>query len=428
MKSRRIFTSAVVLALITTLIISGCAPKAESPSSGPLQAVKVAVIADLTGPYSPYAAPSAEGFKAYFDRLSEKGIGIEGAEVEVLLYDMGGKAPKGMEAMHQAAADGAITVFSSMASVVQPTINLAETYKLTHVCVSPGVTGLWSDWVYPFSNPSLSDIVAALLDSSLIVWEKQGKPGKPVIGMLIYDSLPGHVATMGFSKPCDGQSVPYVEQKGIEYVEEWFPMDATDLSPQIARLKRAGVDMILMGGTSTHVVAALRAMELQGLDASQLALVAIVDMADLLALAGADLFENVYIQSMGYNPFHEPGIEDPPGAIVSKELWEEKYPGEYLKNSFTWGIMGGTIVEEALRLALKEVSADELTGETFRDHGLNQITNFTAQGLIQPPGLNWRPGVGNHPGPCSFNLWQVRGGYTYEVVDHVECAYIYCKL
>ena len=428
MKSRRIFISAVVPALITMLIIGGCAPKTEAPPSVPLQVVKIAAIADLTGPYSSYAAPSAEGFKAYFDRLSEKGVGIEGAEVEVLLYDMGGLAPKGMEAMHQAAEEGAVTVFSSMASVVQPTVNLAETYKLTHVCVSPGVTGLWSDWVYPFSNPSLSDIFAAMLDSTLIVWEKLGKAGKPVIGVLIYDNLAGHVATMGITKPCDGQSVPYMEQEEIDYIAEWFPMNATDLSPQIARLKRAGVDMILMVGTSSHVVAALRAMRLQDLDASQLVLCAIVDMADLVALAGADLFENVYIQSMGYSPFHEPCIEDPPGAIVSKELWEEKYPGEYLKDSFTWGIMGGTIVEEALSLALKEVSADQLTGEAFRDHGLNQITNFTAQGLIQSSGITWRSGVGNHPGPCSFSLYQVRGGYTYRVVDNVECAGIRCKL
>ena len=151
-------------------------------------------------------------------------------------------------------------------------------------------------------------------------------------------------------------------------------------------------------------------------------------MADLVALAGADLFENVYIQTMGFSSFHEPGIEDPPGAIVSMELWEEKYPGEYLKDSFSWGVMGGIIVEEALSLALKEVSADELTGETFRDYGLNQVTNVTGGGLMQPPGLTWRPGVGNHPGPCSFVLWQFKGGYTHKVVDYVECAGIRCKI
>ena len=59
---------------------------------------------------------------------------------------------------------------------------------------------------------------------------------------------------------------------------------------------------------------------------------------------------------------------------------------------------------EAFRLALEKVAAEELTVESFREHGLNRITDNTAGGLQGGP-ATWRAGVGNHEGPCSLFIW-----------------------
>ena len=81
---------------------------------------------------------------------------------------------------------------------------------------------------------------------------------------------------------------------------------------------------------------------------------------------------------------------------------------------------------EAFRLALEKVAPEELTGESLREHGLNRVTDYTAGGLLGGP-VTWRAGVGNHDGPCSYFIWQYRGGHTYLQYKTEQCPYVKCK-
>jgi ABC-type branched-subunit amino acid transport system substrate-binding protein len=415
-----------VVVLLVLFILGACAPKAEAPPVTPAKEVKFAHVADLTGPNAAYIAPGFEGAKAYFEWLNEKEGGIDGVQLIVTTYDMAGTMPKAYEAVQRAIDDGAVLIFSNSSTVTEPTIKLAEANKIPHMTVSPGIKGLWSDWLYPNSISAMGDVYPSMLDAILALWEKQGKPGKPKVGVLTFSAFAGHLVHRGFFDSCEGYEVPYIEQKGVEYVKEMFPPTATDLTAQISKLKDAGVDKIIFGGTVGSAVAALKAMSLVNWDPSNLFVGLIVSASELAAQAPPELVENVNIQSAIWSALAEPGLEVPPGMPLVRDLWEEKNPGKPIADLFSGGILQAMVCHETFRLALDKVSPEKLTGELLREHGLNRVTNYTAGGLLGGP-VTWRADVGNHDGPCSYFIWQYRGGHTYLQYKTEQCPYVKCK-
>ena len=418
-----------LLILVTVLALSAmhaCKQAAEAPPAALAKEVKVAVVSDLTGPNAAYIARTLEGTKAYLEWQNEKGGVIEGVPLDVTIYDMAGSMPKAYEAVQRAIDDGVVAIFSNSASSTEPTLKLAEANKIPHIAGSPGVKGLWSDWLYATNVNAMGDVYPSILDAILALWEKQGKPGKPMVGVLTFDSMAGHMVHRGFFDPCEGYPVPYIEQQGVEYVKEMFPTEATDLTAQIAKLKDAGVDEIIFGGPVGTAVAALKAMSIVNWDPSHCFVGLIVSISDLVAQAPSDLVENIHIQSTQWSGVAEPGLEDPPGMPLVRELWEEKNPGKPIADTFTYGLINAMVGSDAFRLALEKVAPEELTGELLREHGLNRITDNTAEGLLGGP-VTWRAGVGNHGGPCSYFIWQYRGGHTYLKYHMEQCPNIKCK-
>ena len=267
-----------------------------------------------------------------------------------------------------------------------------------------------------------------LLEASRKFWEEEGKPGKPVVGLLVQSTMSGALFALGFVQPCDGYEVPYAEVKGVEVITEKFAVDSTDLTPQMARLKEAGAEKYLIGGGSSNAVAALKAMKVLGLDPKDAVIAFITASSDLITLADPELIENVYIQSTLWSGLAAPGGKQPQIMPLAAELWEIKHAGEPLHDVFLYGMITAMATEEAIGLALEEVSADELTSETLKEHGLNRVTDFTADGLLAEPGITWRAGVGNHDGPCSWFIWQFREGYNHLVYQQETCPYIKCTI
>jgi branched-chain amino acid transport system substrate-binding protein len=425
MKRISIISAAILLVLF---ILGACAPKAEAPPGAPAKEVKIAFITDVTGPQAIYLSNGTDGSVGYLDYVNEEKGGIDGVKLDVTIYDIAGSAGKVKEAQQRAKEDGSIAVLSNVTQVTEAALDTIAANRMPQICGNPGVAGLWSDWVYPCNLNTLHDIGANLLDGTLAIWEEEGKPGKPVVGLVVQSTMSGALFALGFAQPCDGYEVPYAEVKGVEIITEKFAVDSTDLTPQMARLKDAGAEKFLIGAGSSNAVAALKAMKVLGLDPKDAMIAFITASSDLITLADPELIENVYIQSTLWSGLAAPGGKQPQIMPLAAELWEKKHAGEPLHDVFLYGMITAMVAEEAIGLALEEVSADELTSETLKEHGLNRITDFTADGLLAEPGITWRAGVGNHDGPCSWFIWQFREGYNHLVFQQETCPYIKCTI
>ena len=427
---KKLKTIALVI-LVTVLALSAmhaCAPKADVPPGAPVKEVKVAYITDLTGPQSAYMGAASDGTLAYLDYMNEEKGGIDGVKVDLTVFDIAGSAGKVQEAQQRAKEDGAIVVLSNLTQVTEAALDLIETNKMPQICISPGFAGVWSDWLYPAQLGSIHDIGANLINATLVIWEEEGMPGKPVVGLAVMSTMSGALFCLGFVQPCTGYEVPYAEVKGVEVITEKFAVDSTDLTPQLARLKEAGAERFIIGGSGANSVAALKAMKVLGLDSKDVVIAFTTSASDLITLADPELIENVYLQTILWSGLAAPGGKQPQAIPLATELWENKHAGEPLHDNFLGGVTTTMATEEAIRLALEKVSAVELTSETLKEHGLNRVTDFTAGGLLAEPGITWRAGVGNHDGACSWFVWQFREGYNHLVYQEKNCPYIKCKL
>ena len=427
---KKLKTMALVI-LVTVLALPAmhaCKQAAEAPHGALAKEVNIAFITDVTGPQAAYLSNGTDGSMGYLDYMNEEKGGIDGVRVNVTLYDIAGSAGKVKEAQQRAKEDGAIAVLSNVTQVTEAALDTIDTLRMPQICGNPGVAGLWSDWIYPCNLNTLHDIGVNLLDGTLAIWEQEGKPGKPVVGFAVMSTMSGALVSLGFVRPCKGYDIPYAEVKGVEVITERFAVDSTDLTPQLARLKEAGAEKYIIGGGGPNAVAALKAMRVLGLDPKDAVISFTTASADLVALADPEIIENVHIQSTLWSGLSAPGDKQPQIMPLAAELWEKKHAGQPLHDVFLYGMINAMATEEAIRLALEKLSADELTSKTLKEHGLNRVTDFTAGGLLAEPGLNWRAGVGNHDGPCSWFIWQYRNGHNHLVFQEKNCPYIKCKL
>jgi len=369
---------------------------------------------------------ASDGTLAYLDYVNEEKGGIDGVKVDLTVHDIAGSAGKVKEAQQRAKEDGAIVVLSNLTQVTEAALDLIETNRMPQICITPGFADIWSDWLYPAQLGSIHDIAANLINATLAIWEEEGKPGKPVVGVLVMTTMSGALFLMGSIDPCTGYDVPYAEVKGVEVITEKFSVESTDLTPEMARLKEAGAERFLIGGSGANSVAALKAMKVLGLDPKDTVIAFTTSASDLITLADPEIIENVHIQSTLWSGLSAPGDKQPQIMPLAAELWEKKHAGQPLHDVFLYGMINAMATEEAIRLALEKLSADELTSKTLKEHGLNRVTDFTAGGLLAEPGLNWRAGVGNHDGPCSWFIWQYRNGHNHLVFQQKECPYIKC--
>jgi hypothetical protein len=428
MEKLKIMALVILVTVLVLPAMHACAPQAKGPPATPAKEVKVAYITDLTGPQSAYMATACDGTLAYLDYVNEEKGGIEGIKVDLTVFDIAGSAGKVKEAQQRAKEDGAIAVLSQLTQVTESALDTIEANRMPQLCITPGFAGTWSDWLYPVQLGSIHDIGANLLDGTLAIWEEEGKSGKPVVGLAVMSTMSGALFCLGFVQPCTGYEVPYAEVKGVEVITEKFAVDSTDLTPEMARLKDAGAERYIIGGGGTNAVAALKAMKVLDLDPKDAVISFTTAASDLIILADPELIENVYLQTVLWSGLAAPGYKQPQAMPLAVELWEKKNPGQPLHDNFLGPATTIMVLEEAIGLALEEVSADELTSETLKEHGLNRVTDFTAGGLLAEPGITWRAGVGNHDGPCSYFIWQFRGGYNHLVYQEKNCPYIKCKL
>ena len=420
-----------LMILVTALVLPAmyaCAPKAAAPPGASAKEVKVAYITDVTGPQAGYMATASDGCIGYINYVNEEKGGIDGVKIDLTVHDIAGSMGKVKEAQQRAKEDGAILVISNLIQVTEAALDTIEANKIPQICVGTGLKGFWSDWLYTVQMSSIGDIAPNLIDATLAIWEEEGKPGKPVIGVAVQTAMSGALFLMGSINPCTGYEVPYAEVKGVEVITEKFAPDSTDLTPQMARLKEAGAEKYIIGGSSANSVAALKALKVLGLDSKDVMIAFIASASELATLADPELIENVYVQTLLWSGLAAPGGKQPQIMPVTAEIWEKKHPGEPLSDVFLSGMLTAVATEEVIRLALEKVSADELTSETLQEHGLNMVTDFTCGGLVAEPGITWRAGVGNHDGPCSWFVWQYREGYNHLVYQQKECPYIKCKL
>jgi len=187
--------------------------------------IKIGSSLAVTGPASFLGDPEAKTLELYVDRINEAG-GVNGKQLELVLYDDGGNANKARTFATRLVEDDGIVamVGGSTTGATMAMVPVFEDYGIPFISLAGAVVIIDPVKEYVFKTPH-TDRMAC----QKIFTDMQAR-GISKVGMIS--------GTGGFGKSMRGQCLDVVGDFGIEIVadETYGPKDS-DMTPQLTNIK-----------------------------------------------------------------------------------------------------------------------------------------------------------------------------------------------
>jgi branched-chain amino acid transport system substrate-binding protein len=226
---RSLACGAVLLALFTG--IAGAAPQ---PSGTP---VSIGAILSITGPYAPLGEPERNAIQIAVADVNASG-GINGHPLQVKILDDESKADTAQQLATQLIGEKVVAIIGGSISPTSEAIaRVANDAKVLHVYLTPTVS-IWQTKAgirkYTFEATPHNELEVTKLFTFMKNTLKTQK-----LAVLHDDQLYGVQGTLVAEAEAKAQNVPIVD-------EEAYAVTATDVTPQLQKVKAAGADMILI--------------------------------------------------------------------------------------------------------------------------------------------------------------------------------------
>jgi ABC-type branched-subunit amino acid transport system substrate-binding protein len=301
----------VVGSTVLAVLAAGCGAAEESPvKAGPGvtdDAISLGVLTDMTGPFSATSLLRIKGYELFLGELNERG-GICGRKVEIKQADHGYDVDRALQAYFDLEPQvlGFMDITGApMTEAIEPDL------MQTRAIAAPAS---WSATL--LGNPHMV-IVGTTYDLDVINgldhFKRNGLIGESdTIGHVYVDSDYGRNALEG--------STFVAEQWGMDLIEK--PVQETsDVAPQVAELRAAGVEAIVLSTSPQQTATAAMTAEGLGWDVPLLVSVPGYDPQILDSPAAAAAVKRVHVVSP-ISPF----ATDQPGPRAVAEAFTRKYP------------------------------------------------------------------------------------------------------
>lgn len=347
------------------------------------QPLKVCYVDDRSGVAADTGIQSFNGFQIAVSEINDAG-GINGQKVEVVSYD--GKTDPQLTATFAsrcAEDDGALAIVGGNPSApAAAMIPIASEYEIPYLMLSAGTDNL-TDMPAPFHfrvGPRNSQDAAAIA-------ELVAKQGFKRVA-LINNSLPfGTDSAHATELALKASGVPVV-------IQQTYDINATDLSPQISRLRSANPDVIVVFPYAADGARVLRTLQQQGMSLPRI--VARSALLNTLRELAGDASDGVLV----------PNTVDMQRADVRKffDSYKTRF-GEAQPTMYpVLGYDAAKMVLQALAEpdVQKALAADDLAAArvAIRDE---LISNGNYQGLQGHAGATYQFGPQRHHGPPDQN-------------------------
>jgi branched-chain amino acid transport system substrate-binding protein len=238
--------------LLAAATIAGVGLTAPVRAADP---VKVALIADSTGPLEAYAKQTITGFKLGLEYLTKGTMTVAGRKIEVIEKDSQNKPDAGRAALSEAFGDlnADIAVGGTNSGVALAMLPVAEEFKkilIVEPAVADAITGdKWNRYIFRTGRNSSQDAISNAV--------ALGKPGT-VIATLAQDYAFGRDGVAAFKAA--------LEKTGAKLVhEEYAPPSATDFTAPAQRIfdalsKEQGRKVLFVIWAGGNPLAALKSL------------------------------------------------------------------------------------------------------------------------------------------------------------------------
>ncbi|MGQ5489872.1 ABC transporter substrate-binding protein [Thauera sp. ZXT1-4] len=379
----------LALPLFASLSMLSSAPAAASD-----QDIVVGTISDLSGPIAMLGVPVRDGMLMRFDEVNAAG-GVHGRRIRLAVEDAGYDPKRAVLAARKLVQHD--QTFAFIANMGTPVV----------MATMPIIVDAGRLHLFPFSpHRATYEPLHPLKFQNFAPY---------------YDYMKAATAHMvrekGYARACllyqdDDYGLEVMKgveaglkQQGRELVERTsYKRGATDLSSQIARLRAARCEFVVLATVVRETVAAMAEARKIGWEVDML--VTASGYSAQTHELGGDAVEGLYGVSVLPHPYAE-------GARPELADWITRYRARFNAEPNVWSVMGYTLADLFVRTA--SATGPALTQEAFA-RTLERIT-FPPDFFGSPA---YRFSAEDHLGNRHGRLAQIRGGRWVPITDYLE--------
>lgn len=298
---------------------------------------------DLSGPITFWGVPAANGMRMRVDEINAEG-GINGRQLRLIVEDSGYDPKKAVLAVQKMLTRD--RVFAVVGGLGSPTVVASMRPVLDrdrfHLFPLAPVTQVFE----PF-HPRKFALFTPYTDNMRVATTYMADKGNMKLGVIYQDDAFGQTILAGVEAQAPVVGAEVVETAG-------YKRGATDFSSQVARLKAAGVDAIMLGTIIRETIGVAAEVRKVGWDVDLIGSTAAY--AGEVATMGAAVVEGVY--ATGQTPIAYRGSASP-----EIEAWMERYVAAFDNEPSPQSFAGYMIIDlfaEAARAAGSDLNNDTM--------------------------------------------------------------------
>ena len=398
MSGRRTVTLALALGVATGLGLT-------DPASAQQKEVLIGMQCDRTGATQITGVVLCPAMHDYYDLINAAG-GVDGYKIKAEEIDNEYKVPQAVEAYQRQKQEGAVLMTLYGTPMTVALNQRLEEDKIATTSPGFGIAAAADGTRYPYLFPIAATYWSQGAGAVQFVKDKLGGnlKGKK-IAYIFYDNPAGH------------EPMPIIEelqkQEGFELRSFAVPPPGVEVGAQVLDItQRYRPDFVISHLFGRSPAAAIKAFKANGYPLSKVVgLVWASSEADIDAAGGFGVAE-------GYHAMQFAGAgDDYPVRQQIKAMYkkEGKEPIKLMDENTVYynrGLLQAAIHVEAIHNALKATGSKQPTGTDIKN-GLEQIRNFTLDGLVPP--LEITPT--DHEGGGWVQVFQVHGGKFVKETD-----------
>ena len=347
---------------------------------------------DLSGPISAWGVGTRNGMQMAFDEINEAG-GIHGRTIKLIVEDTGYDSKKAVIATIKLLNRD--QVFGVISTLGSPTTLAAmpQVLKKNRLHLFPLTAA--EETYEPFHPLKFSSFTPYQYGIALGTEYLMAERGYTKVGLLSQDDEFGENVAKG--------AVLALKARGMEVAEATtYKRGATDFATQIAKLRAAGVDLVVLGTVVRETVGAVQAAGALGWDVQFLCSTACYT-AETLEIGGAAMDGVI---ATGQYP-----VPYPDDSNLALRAWLEKYEATYPVKASSQALIG--YANAKLFAAALEAAGRDVTVEGY----VNALEDMEPWELPDLGGVPIDFTAEDHMGAKQVFLAEAEGGRWKPITD-----------
>lgn len=388
-----------IMGILLVLLLGACAEEGTTEGSDGARKVVVGGLYDITGGTGDVGTPYAEGEKAYFEYVKDKGE-IEGVDLVLNGKDYAYSIPEAQKIYQELRDKEKVSAVLGWGT--------GDTEALRQQVANdklPFFSASYSENLKNLEESPYNFLVAASYSDqgrTVLKWIKDNHKGSdPTVALLYNDTAFGR-------SPIEDIKA-YAAEIGIKVVDEQIvDVQATEAQSQLLNMEKKNPDYAIIQETWGATATILRDAKTLNIDTQFIGL-NWASGEGVITIVGEEVAEG-YIGILS----HALPYEDQPGmAEVEEYLKGEGKTLEDINQKFIQGWSAAKIMVAGIEAAAKKHPDGEITGEEIRS-GLESLNNFDLGGLGAPVSFS----EDNHTGTEQTRLGIVKGGKWEPLTDY----------